>query len=90
MWWIIKFMDRFKLEHRLQQLGVNPAFYSLDGTLCPDSVVLYNSYDTWNVFYLSERGNREKSRTFRSEEDACDYIYNLFKESINLETSKGR
>ena len=72
-------MDKTELKEKLDLLGINEKFYSLSGTLLPDRVILYNSYEKWLVFYLDERGNRNDEQTFYSENEACQYIYNKFK-----------
>jgi hypothetical protein len=51
-------VDKTKLKEKLDLLAVNENFYSLSGTLLPDRVILYNSYEKWLVFYFDERGNR--------------------------------
>ena len=72
-------MDRSQLKLALDRLGVNPIRYAFD-TLEPDSVILYQNYSLFEVFYLSERGNREMSKTFSSEAEACEYVYIFFAE----------
>lgn len=76
-------MNRAELKRRLDELQVNPRFYSLEGEMLPDRMVLYHSYDKWIVFYFSERGNRENERIFSSEEEACSYLYELFERSVS-------
>lgn len=70
-----------ELRNKLGLLGIDENTYSLDGELNPDSIVLFNSYQEWKVFYLDERGGKHGKRTFSSEQEACDYIYKLFKDS---------
>jgi len=77
-------MNKQKLEEKLDNLAVNKNFYSLNGNLLPDRVILYNSYDKWLVFYFDERGNRNEEQIFNSENEACQYIYNYFKKSENF------
>ncbi len=72
-------MDKTELEEKLDLLGINENLYSLSGTLLPDRVILYNSYEKWLVFYFDERGNRNNEQTFNSENVACQYIYKHFK-----------
>lgn len=78
-------MNREELKRRLDELRVNPGFYSLNGELLPDRLVLYRSYDTWTVFYLDERGNRHDEQIFFSEEEACSYLYERLKQSIKFQ-----
>jgi hypothetical protein len=71
-------MTRIELERKLNILNIDSSFYSLDGDLNPDSIILYNSYNAWVVFYLDERGYRNNERVFESQELAYDYICKLF------------
>jgi len=77
-------MNKQKLEEKLDNLAVNKNFYSLNGNLLPDRVILYNSYDKWFVFYFDEIGNRNEEQIFNFENEACQYIYNYFKKSENF------
>jgi hypothetical protein len=76
-------MNKQELKENLDNLAVSKKFYSLNGNLLPDRVILYNSYDKWLVFYFDERGNRNEEQIFNSENEACQYIYNYFKKSEN-------
>lgn len=77
-------MNRIKLKKELDILNIDPRVYSLDGDLNYNSTILYHSYNEWHVFYY-ERGVRENERTFSSEEEACDYIYQGFLNTIEIE-----
>jgi len=72
-------MNKAELIRALDQLNVPLTHYSLEGDLLPGRIVLYNSYNDWITFYLDERGNRNEEQTFKSENDACKNIYNIFK-----------
>lgn len=72
-------MDKEALKEELDKLGINPDAYSLDGDIEPDKIVLYQNYDKWEVFYFDERGGRNREKVFYREEEACSYIYGLFK-----------
>lgn len=78
-------MNREELKHKLDELSVYPGFYSLEGELLPDRIVLYHNYAKWEVFYFDERGNRDKEKVFPSESDACNYIYEYFKKQKEIE-----
>ena len=71
-------MNRKNLKFELDKLGVNEKLYSLYGNLVSDRIILYENYHRWEVFYLSERGTRENSQVFFTEDEACDYILSLF------------
>lgn len=79
-------LTKSTLKRELDKLGVDPLYYSLDGDLRNDAIILYESYDTWIVFYY-ERGNRDSEKTFNSESDACQHILNLFRSSIKYDPS---
>ena len=72
-------MNKKELKKKLDELNIYPRFYSLEGTLLPDRMVLYHSYNDWIVFYFDERGNRNQEITFSSEQEACQYLYEHFK-----------
>ena len=72
-------MNREELKNKLDELGVYAGFYSLEGELLPDRIVLYHNYAKFEVSYFDERGNRDNERVFFSESDACNYIYDYFR-----------
>lgn len=72
-------MNKDILKKELDKLGVNPNEYSLNGNIESDKIVLYQNYSKWEVFYFDERGGRNCEKVFCNEEDACSYIYELFK-----------
>jgi len=78
-------MDKMELKNKLNLLGVSSHEYSLDGELVADNIILYISYHKWEVFYLDERGGRNDEKVFDSENEACEHIYKLFKESKEIE-----
>jgi hypothetical protein len=78
-------MNRKELIYNLKLLGINPKQYSLFGDLIPDTIVLFQNYHRWEVFYLDERGNRDNEKIFNSENDACLYIYKIFHNSKDIE-----
>lgn len=67
------------IKKELDKLGVNPNEHSLNGNIESDKIVLYQNYSKWEVFYFDERGGRNCEKVFCNEEDACSYIYELFK-----------
>lgn len=71
-------MNRLKLKEKLDEILTNPNFYSLDGKVIPDRLILIPSGTDWIVFYLDERGGRHEEHRFTSESDACEYIYEHF------------
>ena len=78
-------MNRLDLKHKLDEMGVNEEEYSLYGILDWDKIILYENYANWEVFYLSERGSRDNLHVFHSEDEACHYIFSLFKKNKIIE-----
>lgn len=75
-------MNKVELKSKLDELGVYNGFYSLDGELLPDRLVLFQNYEKWEVFYFDESGNRSKEKMFSSESEACEFIYQYFKNQM--------
>jgi len=71
-------MNITALRERLEMLGIKPGEYSLNEGLYPDRMILHDEYTNWKVFYFSERGTRHDERTFASESEACEYLYDIF------------
>ena len=78
-------MNKVGLKNRLEVLNTYSGFYSLEGELLPDRIVLYQNHDRWEVFYFDERGNRDQEKVFYSESDACQYIYEYFRRQKETE-----
>lgn len=78
-------MNKNKLKYKLDNLNIYRGYYSLEGELLPDRIVLFQNFDIWEVFYFDERGNRNNEKVFTSESEACEYIYNHFKLQKDLE-----
>ena len=70
-------MNIAELKRALEQQGLSPARYSLDGSARTDQYVLRQVYGRWEVFYLDERGNENDNRWFDSESDACAHLLRL-------------
>lgn len=67
-------MNRAELAIKLEQSGVSPEAYSLDGGLPNECYVLdRESNERWTVYY-SERGQKSGYRSFDSESAACQYF----------------
>ena len=82
-------MTKGDLKEKLDLLGINPFNYSLDGELKFDAIVLYGSYNNWEVFYFDERGKKDQEKKFWSESDACDYMYKLFRDAKEIQEKFG-
>lgn len=73
-----------ELKQILEKEKYNPHSYSLNGIKPYECYCLEESYGTFYVFYY-ERGNRLDERAFKSEDEACEYLYDLLK---NDETTR--
>lgn len=82
-------MDVNTLEKKLQELGVRGSYYSLNGELKSDSIILYHNYNKWEVFYLDEKGGRHPMGIFENEEESCDFSYKEFSDTVNWAKDKG-
>jgi len=67
-------MNKTELKTLLQQAGVYPEAYSLDGGMPNERYVLSQEPDgRWAVYY-SERGQKTGLRFFDSESSACQFF----------------
>jgi hypothetical protein len=63
------------LKDALERANIDERFVSLDGSARDESLVLEHDPVTgWRV-YFSERGQRNGERIFRSEDQACQFIF---------------
>lgn len=68
-------MNVCALKDALESANIDERFVSLDGSARDESLVLeHDPVMGWRV-YFSERGQRIRERTFRSEDQACQYIF---------------
>ncbi|MBF1458675.1 MULTISPECIES: hypothetical protein [Prevotella] len=73
-------MNKVELSKQLQSMGISPNKYSLEGSVATwDTIVLVENYNIWKVLYIDERGNQNELASFKTENDACKFIYNEFK-----------
>ena len=64
-------MNKHELEQKLNDLGIDPDSYSLNGECMNETLCLENNYGRWSIFY-SERGLRTNEEIFDSEDKACN------------------
>jgi hypothetical protein len=69
-------MKKQELEQKLIMNGIPNDMYSLIGGLPNEAYCLENNHTHWEVYY-SERGLKTNLKKFKSEEEACGYIYEL-------------
>jgi hypothetical protein len=78
--------EQRRLKKILDKDGVNPIFYSLDGSTKRawiGATILERKEDCWLVYYF-ERGNKSHLIQFSSEDEACKYLLEkLLSDPIN-------
>ena len=75
-------MNIIELQLALQNLGISGSYYSLNCGEKPMALILNKNETRWEIFYIDERGNKDKSKIFLSESEACEYMLNLFQKYI--------
>lgn len=69
-------MNKHELQKVLDEEGVYPYDYSLNGSLVHDGLILEKGGDEWYVFTL-ERGEKRSFKYFETEHLACVYIHDI-------------
>lgn len=69
-------MNIKELKKLLDEKGVSPNRYSLNGGLENDTLCIEKASYRWIVYY-TERGNKYDEIGFCNENEACIYFYNL-------------
>ena len=67
-------MDIQELKEQLKGMGVPQRYYAINGDLGSDKYILNKVYYYWEYFYFDERGGQNDYKTFRSEDEACQYF----------------
>jgi len=67
-------MNKIELKRELNELGIKPEDYSLDGTLKPMATILEFSNSKWYTFDYDERGRIQDKEVFNTEDQACRHI----------------
>ena len=88
-------MTKEELIKKLEELGVAD-HYSLNGYIAPNKTVLYSKDNSWDLFFVDERGEQGRSISFFTPEDAYEYIlhletqiderHNFFRDNISSQT----
>lgn len=69
-------MDRIELKKQLDKLDISSAIYSLYGERDFNKTILEWGVK-WQIYGIDERGGEHEKATFETEDDACDYFYNM-------------
>jgi hypothetical protein len=77
-------MNKKQLEEILKRENIPEDLYSLDGGLWEDRYCLSEIMKgLWEVYYC-ERGEKVNEKSFLSEEEACEYLYNWIKKVMKI------
>lgn len=67
-----------ELKKRLDEIGVSEDVYSIMFGGLPNERLCIVKEEMWKVYY-SERGRRSGEKFFETEEEACEYFFELLK-----------
>jgi hypothetical protein len=69
-------MKKYELMQKLIDEGYPENIYELDGGFPNDAFTLNKTKSGWEV-YFSERGSKYELKRFKTEDEACDYLYSF-------------
>jgi len=69
-------MNKNTLHKELENKNVPKDLYDLNGGLPNEAYCLNQNNGIWEVYY-SEKGVKSGLKTFSTENDACDYFYEV-------------
>ena len=69
-------MNTSELKSMLNEMKIDPEFYSLTGGLPLEALCIEDADGKWSVYY-SERGARQGEKTFATESEACEYFLSV-------------
>lgn len=72
-------MNTDELKLALDELGVPPNWYAINGNLSSDCLILNQVVNYWEYFYFDERGGINGYKRFNNENDACTYFFERVK-----------
>ncbi|MGB9780295.1 hypothetical protein SAMN02745195_02439 [Thermoanaerobacter uzonensis DSM 18761] len=72
-------MNLKELKEKLIKNNIPQEWWGIPGQFAPSSDfwLEQNGDGTWIVYYQDERGNKDTIKTFKSEEEACEFFYDL-------------
>jgi len=76
-------MNKQELIQQLDLIHVPRGIYNLNGECFPDKTTISESGSDWEVFSIDERGNKVNDKIFKSEEEACQYLYDAYSKWFN-------
>ena len=75
-------MTKDQLIQELTRLKINPVFYSLDGELKENAVILKKIKDNKIAVFFLERGEAVNPKIFKEYDKAHDEILKLFQKEL--------
>ena len=76
-------MNVRELKEEFDKLGINPDFYSLTGEVVLDGITLKKLKHMWYLFYTEPFGVKSWSQLFDTEDQACRYFLEAYKEDLD-------
>ena len=75
-----------ELEVKIKILNAGQRYFVLND---PNGISIYilkynKKKGLWDYYFEDERGGIHQFRTFQSEEEACDYVYNDAKDAVKI------
>lgn len=74
-------MTQEEFKKKLAEHNIPESNYSFDGSLEHDTIIIFENYAKWEVFYY-ERGNRSMLKICSSEEDVYDFLWAQVRQTI--------
>jgi hypothetical protein len=71
-------MNRLELTQKLKKIGISDAIYNLYGKEDSGIILSHNTLSInrkWRIDNIDDRGNKLETIFFRTENEACEYIY---------------
>ena len=73
-------MNTEELKKELNKLKIPENFYSInEKSWLADAYILQKNYYIWEFYYVDERGGKNDYKTFKTEDDACEYMLEAIK-----------
>ena len=73
-----------ELEKKLSAMGVPKRYYAINTSYLSNTYVLQKNYYVWEFFCTDERGGKNDYKTFKTEDEACEYMLKALKEEISV------
>ena len=68
-----------ELDNILKAEKVKPNWYSIDGKVVPDRMIIQQIDGNWNVFYYGDRGEVTDETIYDNESAACEHLLKILR-----------